>query len=69
MEASNESTDEPLWTPTPERVAAANITRFAASVGHRGSSYAELHRWSTDDAGKVPDGLPELPRLDRKSVV
>lgn len=52
MEASNESTDEPLWTPTPERVAAANITRFAASVGHRGSSYAELHRWSIDEPGE-----------------
>ena len=49
MDAPNEPTDMPLWTPTPERVAAANLTRFAASVGHRGASYGELHQWSIDE--------------------
>jgi len=33
---------EPLWRPSPERVAKANITRFMA--GHR--TYQELYDWS-----------------------
>ena len=48
MDSSNKPTDHPLWTPTAERVASANLTRFAASVGHLGASYEELHRWSID---------------------
>ncbi len=32
---------EPLWTPSGDRVARANLTRFG-----RGQSYAELHAWS-----------------------
>ena len=48
MDSSNEPTDHPLWTPTAERVAAANLTRFAASAGQLGASYEELHRWSID---------------------
>ena len=34
-------TSRPLWTPSPERIAAANLTRFAD-----GASYAELYAWS-----------------------
>ena len=34
--------DVPLWTPSPERIAHANLTRFA-----RGQSYPEIYRWST----------------------
>jgi acetoacetyl-CoA synthetase len=49
MDSSNEPTDEPLWTPTAERVAAANLTGFAASVGQRGASYEEMHQWSIDE--------------------
>lgn len=49
MDSTTPPTDEPLWTPTAERVAAANLTRFAASVGQRGASYEELHRWSIDE--------------------
>jgi acetoacetyl-CoA synthetase len=33
--------DGPLWTPSPDRVAQANLTRF----GH-GAPYAELYQWS-----------------------
>ena len=33
--------DAPLWTPSPERIARANLVRF----GH-GRSYAELYDWS-----------------------
>ncbi len=38
----------PLWSPSPERVAASNLTRFAAANGWAGSSYDEVHRWSID---------------------
>ncbi len=33
--------DAPLWTPSPERIAAANVTRFG-----RGRPYPELYDWS-----------------------
>ena len=33
--------DQPLWTPSPERIAAANLTRFG-----KGASYRELYSWS-----------------------
>jgi len=43
---------EPLWTPSPERVANANITRFAAEVAQRHGvdvgTYERLWRWSVD---------------------
>jgi acetoacetyl-CoA synthetase len=32
---------EPLWTPSPERIARANLSRFG-----NGRSYAELYAWS-----------------------
>jgi acetoacetyl-CoA synthetase len=45
--------DAPLWTPTPERIAAEPLTAFmvaaAARTGGSFSSYAELHRWSVDE--------------------
>jgi acetoacetyl-CoA synthetase len=45
---------ELLWTPTPERVEAATLTRFARWVqATRGvdviDAYEDLHRWSVDD--------------------
>jgi len=40
----------PLWTPSPERVAAANLTRFIRFVADRGhvraDGYEALYRWS-----------------------
>jgi acetoacetyl-CoA synthetase len=33
--------DAPLWTPSPERIASASLTRFG-----RGRPYAELYDWS-----------------------
>ena len=36
-----------LWTPSPERVERAAITRFARERGLP-ESYAELHRWSVE---------------------
>ena len=36
---------QPLWSPSPQRVARANMTRFLA--GHR--DYASLYRWSIEE--------------------
>ena len=46
---------EPLWVPSPERLAAANMTRFIAqdrSIGDRTASvsnYQTLYDWSIRD--------------------
>ncbi len=37
----------PLWTPTPERVRQANLTRFIAEA-RPGATYPELWQWSVD---------------------
>jgi acetoacetyl-CoA synthetase len=42
--------DQPLWTPSPQRVAASNLTAFTKFVGERygvqAKDYAQLHAWS-----------------------
>jgi len=41
-----------LWTPSPERIASANLTHYLAWLAARGrhfDSYAALWRWSVDD--------------------
>ncbi|MBP0461435.1 acetoacetate--CoA ligase [Streptomyces montanisoli] len=48
-----EPTPAPLWQPTPESVAAAQVTRFQAwAAEHHGApadgGYPALHRWSVD---------------------
>jgi acetoacetyl-CoA synthetase len=43
---------EPLWTPSPERIAAANITRFMdrlSSAGISAGSFEDLYQWSIRD--------------------
>jgi acetoacetyl-CoA synthetase len=40
--------EKQLWSPAPERVEAATITRFARAVGRDGP-YDELWRWSVTD--------------------
>ena len=44
---------EPMWTPSPERVERANLTRYQRWLGDRRglrfASYDELWRWSVDD--------------------
>ncbi len=41
---------EPLWTPSPERIAGANITRYRRyledELGVEAADYPALHRWS-----------------------
>ncbi|MGD0483982.1 MAG: acetyl-coenzyme A synthetase N-terminal domain-containing protein, partial [Gemmatimonadales bacterium] len=38
----------PLWTPSAERLARANLTRFVARY-RPGASYDELWRWSVEE--------------------
>ena len=44
--------ERPLWTPSPERVAASNLTAFMAAVRRRHgvkiAGYDDLYRWSID---------------------
>ena len=44
--------ENPLWTPPPERVESANVTRFARWVAAREgldfSDYQSLHKWSIE---------------------
>jgi acetoacetyl-CoA synthetase len=43
--------DRPLWTPAPERVANANLTRFIAEARAGGApveDYPSLYRWSVE---------------------
>jgi acetoacetyl-CoA synthetase len=42
---------ELLWEPSAARIERARISRFAASVGRAGASYADLWQWSVDDLG------------------
>jgi acetoacetyl-CoA synthetase len=41
--------DGPIWTPSCERIAAANLTHFAAGFGIDAPDYARLWRKSVDD--------------------
>ena len=43
-------TDEPIWTPDAERVAASNMHRFLTRHSDRleAPDYASLHRWSVE---------------------
>ena len=36
---------EPIWTPSPERVSSANMTRFMKFV-QGVDSYSDLYHWS-----------------------
>ena len=42
-------TAQPLWTPSPERLARATLTRYQRHVGLADAPYEELWRWSVDD--------------------
>ena len=50
---SGGDTVAPIWTPDPDRVADAAITRFAAAAGawtgRSFGSYAELWAWSVEE--------------------
>ena len=38
-----------LWQPSADRIAASNLTRFAARFGFQPPDYAALHAWSIND--------------------
>ncbi|WP_328917311.1 MULTISPECIES: acetoacetate--CoA ligase [unclassified Streptomyces] len=63
-------TPEPLWSPGPERIAGARLTRFqawaaehrgapAAVPGDPGASYAALHAWSVRESGELWQAVTE----------
>ena len=47
---------EPIWTPSPERVKSANITRFIECLNARKNltlaGHAELYAWSLEHPGE-----------------
>jgi acetoacetyl-CoA synthetase len=47
--ASRGVSDEPLWTPSEERIDGSTLARFAGKVGHDPRDYDGLWRWSVDD--------------------
>src|SRR5690349_11380759 len=55
---------QPIWSPSPDRVAAANITRFISCVNARKSlklaGYDDLYNWSIQQPG---DFWSELARF------
>ncbi len=67
----------PLWTPAPERVAAANLTAFRTEVGQAVPSIVDsssLYRWSVDEPAAFWRAVwrftglrsdPEEPALDQ----
>jgi len=52
--AASTAADQPLWEPSPERVAEANLTAFMAWIGERESlelaDFASLYGWSVDQS-------------------
>ena len=55
---------EPIWTPPARRVAASNLTRFAALARERfgvpAGEYASLWRWSVDERERFWSALVEF---------
>ncbi len=55
---------EPAWTPSAERVAASNLTRFAefarAKYGAPAGDYQSLWRWSVDERERFWSALMEF---------
>ncbi|HET9125367.1 MAG TPA: acetoacetate--CoA ligase [Solirubrobacteraceae bacterium] len=55
---------EPVWTPSPEAIASAQITQYAAHLGRSGASYEELWRWSTEELDAFWSSIVEYFALD-----
>jgi acetoacetyl-CoA synthetase len=71
--------DAPLWSPAPEQVARANLTRFAVATGRAGADYDSLYAWSIEApeefwaavwrfCGVVADERPERDPWDNVLV-
>jgi acetoacetyl-CoA synthetase len=56
--------NDPIWTPSPERVAASNLTRFAdlarRDYGAPAGDYAALWRWSVEERERFWAALTEF---------
>jgi acetoacetyl-CoA synthetase len=51
---------ELLWTPSPERVERATLTRYQRWLGLAEASYDELWRWSVDDIDRFWSSICEF---------
>ena len=56
--------DQPIWTPSPERVRASNLARFmtfaGGRAGERFEDYESLHRWSVQEREEFWSALWEF---------
>jgi acetoacetyl-CoA synthetase len=55
---------DPVWSPSPEAVAAASITPYAQWLGRGDASYEELWRWSVEDLDAFWSSIVEYFALD-----
>ena len=59
MSAATKTADQPLWRPSPERVAKSNVTAFIAEANKRHGlalkDYRALHVWSVGQSGDFWD--------------
>ncbi len=58
---------QPIWTPSAQRIAAANITRFQETTGH--ANGAALHAWSIDRPGEFWDAVWDLGVVGERGSV
>jgi acetoacetyl-CoA synthetase len=53
--------DRPLWQPSQQRIAAANLTAFMRYVRERcgvdAADYTQLYAWSTEDLERFWDSV------------
>ncbi len=54
--------NQPQWRPSPQRIAAANMTRFLAATGH--ADYDALYRWSIDRPAAFWDAVATFCGLE-----
>jgi acetoacetyl-CoA synthetase len=50
-------TNSLLWTPSPDRIAASNLTAFMAACGREGNDYDSFWRWSVEQPEKFWNAL------------
>jgi len=63
--------DQPLWRPSRERIAAADLTRFMAEVGRdwgvAAGSYQDLHGWSVREPDKFWKSVWSFCRVEAET--
>ncbi len=76
-ESQSDQNQEPLWVPSADRIAAANITRFTADAAQRWAreftDYNSVHRWSVEHPEEfwrsVWDTVPVIRSVDAATVL